>query len=126
MKKTIQTNHAPQAIGPYAQAVQTGKLLFISGQIPIDPKTNLLIEGDIQTQTRQIFKNINAILKAANTSLENIIKITIFMTDLTYFTQVNEICAEILPQPFPTRSTVQVTALPKNAQIEIETIAEIP
>ena len=125
MKKQISTASAPTAIGPYSQAIQTHKLLFVSGQIPLDPQTGTLVQEDIKGQTRQIFKNIGEILKEANTSYENIVKITVFLTDLTHFPMVNEIFQEYLKEPYPARSTIQVADLPKNAQIEIEVIAQI-
>jgi 2-iminobutanoate/2-iminopropanoate deaminase len=127
MKKPIQTPSAPQAIGPYSQAIQVGDTLYISGQIPLDPQTGNLIQGNIKTQTNQIFKNIEQIIKAANkeASLQNIIKLTVFLTNLNDFKDVNEIFQELLSEPYPARSTVQVAALPKSAQIEIETIVEI-
>lgn len=124
-KSQVTTLSAPTAIGPYSQAIQTDKLLFISGQIPLDPTTGNLIKGSITNQTTQIFKNIGEILKAAHLSYENIVKITVFLTDLTNFTEVNETFPHFLKEPFPARSTIQVAALPKNAQIEIEAIAAI-
>jgi len=125
MKTSIQNPLAPAAIGPYSQAIQVDNLLFISGQIPLDPQTNQLVAGDIKIQTHQIFKNIGQILKSANLDYQNIVKFTVFLTDLSHFTKVNEVFQEFLTEPFPARSTVQVTALPKNAQIEIEATASI-
>lgn len=124
MKKQIHTLNAPTAIGPYSQAIQTNNLLFVSGQIPLDPKTGSLIHGDIREQTRQIFKNIGEILKEANTTFENIVKLTVFLTDLTHFPVVNEVFSEFLSEPYPARSTIEVSRIPKDAQIEIEVIAQ--
>lgn len=123
MKKQIATTTAPAAIGPYSQAIHKGNLLFVSGQIPLNPSTNQLVEGGIKDQTRQVFKNIGEILKEANTTYENIVKITVFLTDLTHFPQVNEVFQEFLQEPYPARSTIQVAGLPKSAKIEIEAIA---
>ncbi|MDQ3099132.1 MAG: Rid family detoxifying hydrolase [bacterium] len=127
MKKSIQTTKAPTAVGPYSQAVQVGNTVYISGQIPLDPQTNTGVEGNIAVQTKQIFKNIEEIIKAADpkASFQNIVKTTVFLTNLEDFTKVNEVYNEIFNQPYPARSTVQVAALPKNAQIEIEAIAII-
>jgi 2-iminobutanoate/2-iminopropanoate deaminase len=127
MKKAIQTPHAPQAIGPYSQGIHVNNTLYISGQIPLDPQTGNIIEGDIKTQTRQIFKNIEQIIKAANSdaNLQNIIKLTVFLTDLNDFKDVNEVFQEVFEAPYPARSTVQVAALPKAVTIEIETIVRM-
>jgi 2-iminobutanoate/2-iminopropanoate deaminase len=127
MKTQIQTTNAPSAIGPYSQAIQIGTTLYISGQVPINPETNEFLTIDIKTQTQQIFQNIENIIKAANpaANLQNIVKTTVFLTDLNDFKEVNEVYTELFQPPYPTRSTVQVSALPKGAQIEIETIAEI-
>lgn len=127
MKKEIKTTNAPAAIGPYSQAIQSGNLLYISGQIPLDPVTNSPLQGSIQDQTRQIFRNIEEIIKSASpqASLQNVIKITVFLTDLSDFAKVNEVFKEVLHTPYPARSTVQVAALPKNMSIEIESIVEL-
>jgi 2-iminobutanoate/2-iminopropanoate deaminase len=125
MKKSIQTSNAPAAVGPYSQAVQVDNTLYISGQIPLNPETSILVEGDITEQTKQIFRNIEAIIKTTSptASLQNIIKTTVFLTDLTDFTAVNEVFKEVFQDPYPARSTVQIAALPKGAQIEIESVA---
>ena len=123
MKKIISTNDAPAAIGPYSQAVRRGSLLFCSGQIPLDPKSGEIVSGDIATQTRRVLDNIAAVLKAEGLTFENVIKTTIFLTDLGDFQTVNEIYASYFKQQPPARSTVQVSALPKGAKVEIEAIA---
>jgi len=123
MKTIISTSEAPAAIGPYSQAVRSGKFLFCSGQIPLDPKTGKIIAGDVATQTRRVLDNIAAILKAEGLAFDSIVKTTIFLTDLGDFQTVNEIYGSHFRQEPPARSTVQVSALPKGANIEIEVIA---
>lgn len=123
MKKIISTSEAPAAIGPYSQAVHSGNFLFCSGQIPLDPKSGQIVPGDIATQTRRVLDNIGAVLKADGLTFENIVKTTIFLTDLGDFQTVNEIYGSYFKQQPPARSTVQVSALPKGAKIEIEVIA---
>jgi 2-iminobutanoate/2-iminopropanoate deaminase len=123
MKKIISTSEAPAAIGPYSQAVGSGNLLFCSGQIPLDPKSGQIVSGDIATQTRRVLDNIGAVLKAEGLTFENIVKTTIFLTDLGDFQTVNETYGSYFKQQPPARSTVQVSALPKGANIEIEVVA---
>ncbi len=123
MKKIISTKDAPAAIGPYSQAVRSGDLLFCSGQISLDPKSGQIVPGDIAAQTRRVLDNIAAVLKAEGLTFENVIKTTIFLTDLGDFQTVNEIYASYFKQQPPARSTVQVSALPKGAKVEIEAIA---
>ena len=123
MKQIISTSEAPAAIGPYSQAVRSGNLLFCSGQIPLDPKSGQIVSGDIATQTRRVLDNIGAVLKADGLSFENIVKTTIFLTDLSDFQSVNETYGSYFKQQAPARSTVQVSALPKGAKVEIEVIA---
>lgn len=123
MKKVIQTDKAPAAIGPYSQAVCSENMLFVSGQLAIDPSTGKLIDGDISDHTRKILGNIEEIVKKAGGSLENIIKTTIFLTDLSQFVEVNEAYGAFFTDNPPARSTVQVAALPLGAPIEIESIA---
>lgn len=125
MMKMISTNHAPKAIGPYSQAVKIGGFLFLSGQIPINPETNELVESDIVLQTQQVLKNIKAILNAEDLSIEQIVKTTIFVKDMNQFGTVNEEYAKFLGDHRPARSTVEVSRLPKDVLIEIETIAYI-
>jgi len=123
MKKIISTSEAPAAIGPYSQAVRSGNFLFCSGQIPLDPKSGQIVSGDIATQTRRVLDNVEAVLKAEGLTFENIVKTTIFLTDLGDFQTVNEIYGSYFKQQPPARSTVQVSALPKGAKVEIEVIA---
>jgi 2-iminobutanoate/2-iminopropanoate deaminase len=125
MKKVIETEKGPKAIGPYSQAVQAGNLLFLSGQIPIDPKTGELIEGDIRQQTRQALENIKGILESQRLRMEDVVKATLFLKEMGNFNQVNEVYATYFPSFPPARSTVEVAKLPKNAEIEIEAIALI-
>jgi 2-iminobutanoate/2-iminopropanoate deaminase len=123
MKKIISTNEAPAAIGPYSQAVRSGRFLFCSGQIPLDPKSGQIVSGDIATQTRRVLDNIAAVLRAEGVTFDNVVKTTIFLTDLGDFQTVNEIYGSYFKQNPPARSTVQVSALPKGASVEIEIIA---
>ena len=123
MKKIISTSEAPAAIGPYSQAVRSGNFLFCSGQIPLDPKSGQIVAGDIAAQTRRVLDNVGAVLKAEGLTFENIVKTTIFLTDLGDFQTVNEIYGSYFNQQPPARSTVQVSALPKGAKVEIEVIA---
>lgn len=125
-KYIISTERAPKAIGPYSQAVGFGNLLFLSGQIAIDPDTNILIEGNVEEQSRQVLKNIHAVLEAANLSLDNVVKTTIFLSNINDFARVNDIYAEFFSENPPARSTVEVSRLPKNVDIEIEVIAAFP
>jgi 2-iminobutanoate/2-iminopropanoate deaminase len=124
MKKTvIATAQAPAAIGPYSQAVKAGDLLFISGQIGIDPATQEVVAGGVEAQARQVLRNIGAILAAAGLEYGNVVKTTIFLADMADFKAVNALYAEFFPAPFPARSTVAVRELPRSVAIEIETIA---
>jgi 2-iminobutanoate/2-iminopropanoate deaminase len=123
MKKIISTNEAPAAVGPYSQAVRIGSTVYCAGQIPLDPKSGQIVSKDISEQTRRVLDNISAILKVEGLLFENIVKTTIFLTDLADFQTVNEIYASYFKQAPPARSTVQVAALPKGARIEIEAIA---
>ena len=119
---SIHTDAAPAAIGPYSQAIKSGALVFFSGQIPLDPETQTLVDGGIEEQTRQVFRNLSAIAKAADTHLQNAVKLTIYLTDLNNFTQVNSVMAEHFSEPYPARATIQVSALPKQAMIEVDAI----
>lgn len=126
MRKIIATEKAPAAIGPYAQANVVDNLVFASGQIPIDPATGNLVEGDVKEQTKQVFHNIQAILEEAGTSLDNIVKTTCLLDDIGDFNAVNEVYASFFPSGvYPSRSAFEVGALPKGAKIEIEVIAVI-
>jgi len=123
MKKTVSTNEAPAAIGPYSQAVRSGRFLFCSGQIPLDPKSGEIVSGDIAAQTRRVLDNIAAVLKAEGLTFDNVVKTTIFLTNLGDFHEVNDIYGSYFKHELPARSTVQVPALPKGANVEIEVIA---
>src|SRR3954464_6012159 len=123
MKKIISTNEAPAAIGPYSQAVRSGNLVFCSGQIPLDPKSGEIVSGEIAVQTRRVMDNIAALLRAEALSFDNIVKTTIFLTDLGDFQTVNEIYGSYFKKDPPARSTVEVSALPRGANVEIEVIA---
>ena len=123
MKKPIFTSEAPAAIGPYSQAMRSGRLLFCSGQIPLDPKSGEIVSGDIATQTQRVLDNIAAILRMAGLTFDHVVKTTIFLTNLTDFQTVNEIYGSYFKQDPPARSTVQVSALPRGANVEIEVIA---
>ncbi|MBQ0072909.1 MAG: RidA family protein [Prevotella sp.] len=123
--KRIATEKAPQAIGPYSQAIVTGNLVFASGQIAINPETNEVVEGGITEQAHQVFKNISNLLAAAGTSMQNVVKTTVFMADMADFATVNGIYAEYFTEPYPARSAVAVKSLPKNVLIEVEVIAEV-
>lgn len=124
-RQPISTPDAPPAIGPYSQAIRAGNLLFVSGQIPLEPQTGDMVGATAAEQVRQVLNNLQAILQAAGTSLQNVVKTTIFLTDLGQFAAVNAVYAEFFPQNPPARSTVQVSALPRGAQVEIEAIAVI-
>ncbi len=123
MKQIISTNEAPTAIGPYSQAVRSGSFLFCSGQIPLDPKSGEIVPGDVRAQTRRVLDNIAAVLRTEGLSFDNVVKTTIFLTNLGDFQRVNEIYGSYFKQDPPARSTVQVSALPKGANVEIEVIA---
>lgn len=123
MKKIISTENAPKAIGPYSQAVEINGLLFISGQLGIDPATSKLVEGDIKNQTQQALKNIEAILKEAGYNKENVVKTTVLLADLNDFAAMNEVYREFFQKNFPARAAYQVAKLPLNALVEIEAIA---
>jgi len=121
-RQTIQTSDAPQAIGPYSQAVRAGDTVYLSGQIPLDPKTMQLVSGDIEAEIHQVFKNLQAVAEAAGGSLANAVKVNVFLTDLGHFAKVNEIMASYCTQPFPARAAVGVAQLPRGARVEIECV----
>ncbi|MBZ2170372.1 MULTISPECIES: RidA family protein [Marinobacter] len=121
-KSIIQTDQAPQAIGPYSQAVKAGDTVYLSGQIPLVPETMELVEGDFAANTRQVFENLKAVCEAAGGGLKDIVKLNIFMTDLANFATVNEIMATYFQEPYPARAAVGVAALPKGVPIEMEAV----
>ena len=123
MKKEISTSHAPAALGPYSQAIEANGMVFLSGQLPIDPVTGEFVPGGIKEQTLQIFKNIEAVLKEANLTLDNVVKTTVFLANMDFFADMNDVYATQFSGIFPARSAVAVKTLPKNADIEIEVIA---
>lgn len=126
MEKTIiQTHQAPAPIGPYSQAVKAGNMLFISGQIAIDPQTNELNNSDLNTETHQVMKNLSAVLAAAGLDFNNVVKTTIFLSDMSLFAAVNEIYGGYFTEQFPARETVAVKGLPRNVHVEISMIAAI-
>lgn len=118
-KQIIHTDHAPEAIGPYSQAVKVGNTVYLSGQIPLMPGTMNLVEEGFEAQVRQAFQNVQAVCEAAGGSLADLIKLTIYLTDLSQFSVVNEIMAEFFTKPYPARAAIEVSALPKNAEVEI-------
>ena len=120
----ISTTNAPAAIGPYSQAIKVGELVFVSGQLPIDPATGAFAEGGIKELTRQSLTNMKAILEEAGTSMANVVKTTVFLADMNDFAAMNEVYAEFFAAPFPARSAVAVKTLPKGALVEIESIAQ--
>ena len=124
-KEIISTKNAPQAIGPYSQAVKAGKLMFISGQIPLDPKTGDLVSQSIEDQAKQVLENVKSICEAAGCSLDDIVKISIFLTDLSNFAVVNDMMKEYFSEPYPARATVEVSGLPLGVNVEIEAIVLI-
>lgn len=124
-KEVLITNKAPKAIGPYSQAVKVGNFIFISGQIPIDPDTGEVIDGDIKEQTKRVLENIKGILESVSCSLNNVVKTTVFLKNLDDFSAMNEIYATYFPENPPARSTIEVSRLPKGVSIEIEAIAII-
>ncbi|WP_348672418.1 RidA family protein [uncultured Abyssibacter sp.] len=122
MRRIISTDQAPAAIGTYSQAVQVGATVYISGQIPLDPATGAMISEDFEAQARQVFSNLQAVASAAGGSLQSAVKLTIFLTDLSQFATVNTVMAEFFDEPYPARAAVEVSALPKGAQVEADAI----
>jgi 2-iminobutanoate/2-iminopropanoate deaminase len=123
MRQTVTTPNAPKAIGPYSQAVVFNGLVFASGQIPLDPKTNALVEGEAKAQTRRVLENLKGVLDAAGSSLEQVLKTTIYLKDMNSFADVNEVYGEYFTSNWPARATVEVARLPKDALVEIDCIA---
>ncbi len=121
-RAVIHTNHAPEAIGPYSQAVKVNNIVYLSGQIPLDPHSMELVEGDVQIQARRVFDNMQAVANAAGGSLHNIVKLTIYLTDMDNFADVNQVMAEYFVDTYPARACVAVSALPKGAIVEIDGI----
>ena len=125
MRDAISTDKAPSAIGPYSQAIRAGGFLFISGQVPFDPATMELVDGDIQAQTRRVMENLGAILDAAGASFDHVVKTTIFLKDMNDFAAMNEVYGSYFSDPAPARATVQAARLPKDVSVEIELVAHL-
>jgi 2-iminobutanoate/2-iminopropanoate deaminase len=123
MKQAVSSPDAPKAIGPYSQAVRAGQLLFLSGQVPLDPATGQIVDGDIAAQTRRVFDNLGAVLKAGGRSFADVVRTTVFLADMNDFAAVNEVYGQYFSEPYPARATVQVARLPKDARVEIDVIA---
>ena len=123
MRKVIATSEAPAAVGPYSQAVACGNTLYCAGQIPLDPASGELVAGGVSEQTRRVLENVGAVLRANGMDHSNVVKSTVFMTDLSYFGEMNAVYSQYFHAPFPARSTVQVSGLPRGAQVEIEVTA---
>jgi len=123
MKQAVSSPGAPKAIGPYSQAVRAGQLLFVSGQVPLDPATGQMVDGDIAAQTRRVFDNLGAVLKAGGRSFADVVRTTVFLADMNDFAAVNEVYGTYFTEPYPARATVQVARLPKDARVEIDVIA---
>ncbi|HEY4968478.1 MAG TPA: RidA family protein [Steroidobacteraceae bacterium] len=124
-KQIISTSHAPAAIGVYSQAVRVGNTIWVSGQIPLDPQTKELVQGDVEAQVRQVFENLKAIVAAAGATFDDVVKATVFLIDLSHFGLVNKVMAEYFREPYPARAAVGVAALPRGAQIEVECIVAL-
>ncbi|MDD5276003.1 MAG: RidA family protein [Methylovulum sp.] len=125
-KEIIQTDKAPQAIGTYSQAVKVDRTVYLSGQIPLVPETMVLIEGEIDAQITQVFENLKAVAVAAGGELSDVVKLNVFLTDLTHFPIVNEIMGRYFQQPYPARAAIGVAALPKGAQVEMDAVMQLP
>ena len=123
MKTAIASPGAPKAIGPYSPAVRAGQMVFLSGQVPMDPASGHLVDGDIAAQTRRVFENLGALLTAAGLSFSNVVRTTVFLADMNDFAAMNQVYATYFSEPYPARSTVQVARLPKDARVEIDLIA---
>ena len=121
-KSIIKTDHAPEAIGTYSQAVRVGNTVYLSGQIPLVPETMELVSGDIEAEIRRVFDNLRAVAHAANGSLADVVKLNVFLTDLTHFPSVNQVMAEYFEEPYPARAAIGVAALPKGARVEMDAI----
>jgi 2-iminobutanoate/2-iminopropanoate deaminase len=125
MKEIISTSHAPAAVGPYSQATKVGSLVFTAGQIALDPKTGEMVTDSFKNEVTRVLENLRAVLEAADTSMENVLKVTVYVTDLANFGELNEIYGEYFSRSKPARSTVQVAALPKGARVEMDAIAAV-
>ena len=124
-RESIHSSNAPQAIGPYSQAIRVGNTVYLSGQIPLDPATKQLVTGGLEAEIQRVFENLKAVAEAAGGSLANAVKVTVFLTDFANFPKVNEVMARYFPQPFPARSTIGVAQLPMGARVEVECILHL-
>lgn len=124
-REIVSTARAPRAIGPYSQAVKIGPAVYLSGQIPLDPRTMELVEGDMEAQVRRVFDNLQAVARAAGGDLPQIVKLSVYLTDLGHFPLVNEVMARYFQEPYPARAAIGVAALPKGAQVEMEAIMDL-
>jgi 2-iminobutanoate/2-iminopropanoate deaminase len=125
MRDAVSTSSAPAAIGPYSQAIRAGSLLFVSGQIPLDPATATMVEGDITVQTHRVFRNLAGILEAAGSSLDRVLRATVYLIDMSDFAAMNDVYGTYFSSPAPARSTIQAARLPRDARVEIDVIAEV-
>ena len=125
MRDAVSTSSAPAAIGPYSQAIRAGSLLFVSGQIPLDPATATMVEGDITVQTHRVFRNLAGILEAAGSSLDRVVRATVYLSDMADFAAMNDVYGTYFTSPAPARSTIQAARLPRDARVEIDVIAEV-
>lgn len=125
-RASVSTPDAPQAIGPYSQAIRAGQFLFLSGQIPLDPASGEVVAGDVRAQTRRVLDNITGVLAAAGVTMDAVVKTTVFLVDMADFTAMNEVYATAFDSPAPARSTVQVSRLPRDVRVEIEVVALLP
>lgn len=123
-QQIVSAADAPRAVGPYSHAVRAGELVYLSGQTPLDPITGALVEGDTATQTKQVFTNLTAVLTAAGLTFDNVVKVNVYLTDMSDFDAMNEVYAHVFSEPYPARTTVAVAGLPLGAQVEIELVAQ--
>ena len=124
-RQILQTDQAPKAIGPYSQAVRVGDIVYVSGQIPLDPRTGELVHGDFDAEVRRVFDNLKAIAAAAGASLDAVVKLSVFLTDLAQFAKVNEVMQQYFHEPYPARAAIGVAALPRGARVEMECILSL-
>ena len=124
-RTSVFTDRAPKAIGPYSQAVRVGGTVYLSGQIPLDPKTGELVSGDINLEVRRVFDNLKAVAETAGDGLKDVVRVTIYLTDLGHFPKVNEVMAEYFKEPYPARVTIGVAALPRGARVEIDAVMAV-
>ena len=125
IRQAVATDNAPKAIGPYSQGIKAGNLLFVSGQVPIDPATGNIIEGDIKTQTDRVMRNLTAILEAGGASMDHVVRCTVYLADMNDFAAMNDVYGSYFSQPAPARATIQAVRLPKDARVEIDVIAVV-